>query len=317
MQTYKSFLYERFSYAILISLIGICISLYADAKVDSINSIEMKIAIDIIKTLSIAIFVAGIFSWISSSQKFLDRIVAILKEILIDKKFLAGLDEKKKKEAMKLLFRSGESVELVPNIDEYYDSYIEHIIKVAHENVRTNYFVDTKVRFDKEKGRVVCEKYHRYRMYRKEKGLYDDITIGISQVDLECDLSKIRISGINNVLEEIAAPAFEEKIQDGEKMKIATIKMNKYGAEKYLNIEFYSTEVGYDHWYTAAIELIKPTNGLTYIVKCEDDLVVKHYDTFSRGANFTIIKSENEIQFIADHWINPGSGISVVVGKKQ
>jgi len=73
------------------------------------------------------------------------------------------------------------------------------------------------------------------------------------------------------------------------------------------------SEVGYDHWYTAAIA----TNGLTYIVKCEDDLVVKHYDTFSRGANFTIIKSENEIQFIADHWINPGSGKSVVVGKRQ
>lgn len=317
MKTYRSFLYQRFSYAILISLIGICLSLYVDAKYGHVGSIEIKIAIDIIRTLSIAIFVAGIFSWISSSQKFLDRIIAILKEILIDKKFLAGLDEKKKKEAMKLLFRSGESVELVPNIDEYYDFYIDHIKKVADENVRTNYLVETKVRFDKEKGRVVCEKYHRYRMYRNEKGFYDNFTIGFSPINLEFSLSKIIISGANDFLEEIEAPAFEEKDLDGEKMKIATIKMKKFEAEKYLNIEFTSTEVGYDHWYTAAIELIKPTNGLTYNVTSEDGLVVKNIDTFSQGANFKIIQKEKSAQIYADHWINPGSGISVVVGKKQ
>lgn len=214
MKAYKSFLYQSCSYAIFISIIGICLSLYFDAKFSHDSSNEIKIAIDIIKTLSIAVFVAGIFSWISSSQKFIDRIVEILKQILIDKKFLAGLDEKKKKEAMKLLFRSGESLELVPNIDEYYDFYIDHIIKVANENVRTNYYVDTKVRYDKEKGRVVCEKYHRYRMYRNENGFYDDFTIGISQVDLECGLSRIRIGGINHVIEEIEAPAFEEKNQN-------------------------------------------------------------------------------------------------------
>ena len=317
MKAYKSFLYQSCSYAIFISIIGICLSLYFDAKFSHDSSNEIKIAIDIIKTLSIAVFVAGIFSWISSSQKFIDRIVEILKQILIDKKFLAGLDEKKKKEAMKLLFRSGESVELVPNIDEYYDFYIDHIIKVANENVRTNYYVDTKVRYDKEKGRVVCEKYHRYRMYRNENGFYDDFTIGISQVDLECGLSRIRIGGINHVIEEIEAPAFEEKNQNGEKMKIATIKMKKFETERYLNIEFTSIEVGYDHWYTAAIELIRPTNGLTYSVTCEDDLVVKHIDTFSQGANFTIIQKEKTAKIYADHWINPGSGISVVVGIKQ
>ena len=317
MKTYKSFLYQNFLYAILISIIGICFSLYVDAKYGYVGSIEIKIAIDIIRTLSIAIFVAGIFSWISSSQRFLDRIVAILKEILIDKKFLASLDEKKKKEAMKLLFRSDELVELVPNIDEYYDFYIDHIKKVADENVRTNYLVETKVRYDKEKGRVVCEKLHRYRMYRNEKGFYDNFTIGFSPINLEFSLSKIKISGANDFLEDIEAPAFEEKDLDGEKMKIATIKMKKFEAEKFLNIEFTSTEVGYDHWYTAAIELIKPTNGLTYNVTCEDGLVVKNIDTFSQGANFRIIQEEKSAQIYADHWINPGSGISVVVGKKQ
>lgn len=32
MKTYKLFLYQRFSYAILISLIDICLSLFADVK---------------------------------------------------------------------------------------------------------------------------------------------------------------------------------------------------------------------------------------------------------------------------------------------
>lgn len=317
MKTYKSFLYQRFSYAILISIIGICISLYVDAKYSGICPIEIKTVIDIIRTLSIAVFVAGIFSWISSSQKFIERIVEILEQILINKKFLSGLDEKKKKEAMKSLFRSDESVELAPNIDEYYDFYIDHIIKVAHENVRTNYYVNTTVRYDKETGRVICEKYHRYRMYRNEKGFYDDFTIGFSPIDLGCGLSKIKIGGSHDLTEEIEAPMFEEKDQDGEKMKVATIKMKRYESEKYLNIEFTSTEVGYDHWYVAAIQLVKPTNGLIYTVKCEDDLIVKYIDTFSQGATFNIQREEKVVNIIADHWINPGSGISVVVGKKQ
>ena len=289
----------------------------ADAKYGSICPIEIKTVFDIIRTLSIAVFVAGIFSWISSSQKFIDRIVEILKQIMIDKKFLAGLDEKKKKGAIKLLFRSDESVELVPNIDEYYDFYIGHIIKVAHENVRTNYFVNTTVRFDKKIGRVICEKYHRYRMYRNEKGFYDDITIGFSPIELGCDLSKIIISGTNGLLEQIEAPMFEIKDRDGEKMKIATIKMKKFEAEKYLNIEFTSIEVGYDHWCVAAIQLVKPTNGLIYKITCEDDLIIKYIDTFSQGATFDIQRAEKVVSIFADHWINPGSGISVVVGKKQ
>ena len=317
MKAYKSFLYQRFSFAILMSIIGICISLYADAKYGSICPIEIKTVFDIIRTLSIAVFVAGIFSWISSSQKFIDRIVEILKQIMIDKKFLAGLDEKKKKGAIKLLFRSDESVELVPNIDEYYDFYIDHIIKVAHENVRTNYFVNTTVRFDKKIGRVICEKYHRYRMYRNEKGFYDDITIGFSPIELGCDLSKIIISGTNGLLEQIEAPMFEIKDRDGEKMKIATIKMKKFETEKYLNIEFTSIEVGYDHWCVAAIQLVKPTNGLIYKITCEDDLIIKYIDTFSQGATFDIQRAEKVVSIFADHWINPGSGISVVVGKKQ
>ena len=235
----------------------------------------------------------------------------------MDNDYLMGLDDKKKMEIMKALFRSDDSVEVVPNIEEYYDFYIAHCIKVAHENVRTNYSVTAKIKYDTKEGLVVCEKRHRYKLFRNEKGSYEDIKIGVAPFDIEFGLSDVRISNANDILAEIKSPKFSEVVIDGEKMKIATIEMDKFNKERFLNINFVTYEVGFDHWYTASIQLAQPTYGLTYLISCEDDIVVKTIDTFSQGASFDIKQEEKEAIVIANQWINPGSGICVVVGKKQ
>lgn len=316
MNKTKAFLLQFFTKDILISIIGILISLYVEVKYGCNFTIEIKVLVDFVRMLCLAVLVAGLFSWITSSQRFLDRIRSILKDILIDRKFLASLEDKQKVETMKLLFRSDKSVEVVPNIDEYYNFYIAHIIRVANENVRTDYIVDTRIWYDAEKNKVICEKHHRYRMHRNEKGSYDDIVIGVCPSDIDFELSNVIISDDNRILEEIKNPELSEKIIEGEKAKLATIKVSRFQSEKFLNIDYVNREVGYDHWYTASIQLLQPTYGLTYWIKCDDDIVVKSIDTFSQGASFTIQQNGNEANISSNQWINPGAGICVIVGKK-
>ena len=315
MNKFKLFLIQFFSSLIFLSIIGIIISIYIEEKYNDC-SLMLKVCVDVIRTISIAVLVAGIFSWISSSQKFLEKIQVILKKLLVDKEYLQGLDDKRKLEVMKALFRSDDSIEVVPNIDEYYNFYIAHCIKIANENVRTNYSVNAKIRHDSKRGLVVCEKRHRYKLFRNEKGFYEDIKIGVAPSDIEFGLSDVKVSNANDVLDEIKSPVFSEVVIDGEKMKIATIKMDKFYKERFLHIDFITCEVGFDHWYTASIQLAQPTYGLTYLISCEDDIVVKTIDTFSQGASFDIKQEEKGATIIANQWINPGSGICVVVGKK-
>lgn len=316
MNKFRVFLVQYFIKVILLSIIGLLISLYVETKYAGDMAIEIKVLVDFVRMLCLAVLVAGLFSWITSSLRYLNRIQSILKEILIDRKFLASLDEKQKVETMKLLFRSDKSLEVVPNIDEYYNFYIAHIIRVANENVRTDYIVDTKIWYDQERNKVICEKHHRYKMHRNEKGSYDDIIIGVCPSDIDFELSNVIISDDNRTLEEIKNPELSEKVIEGEKAKIATIKVSRFQSEKFLNIEYVNREVGYDHWYTAAIQLLQPTYGLTYWIKCDDDIVVKSIDTFSQGASFTIQQNEKEATIISNQWINPGAGVCVIVGKK-
>lgn len=315
MKKYKSFLFQYFTPAILISIIGILVSLYIEEIYDNSFPKWINFLVDFIKAISIAVLVAGLFSWITSTERFIKRIQSILESILIDMKFLADFDDKKKKKIMKSLFRSNESLEVVPNIDEYYNFYIEHILRVAHETVRTNYIVDTKIWYDPQINKVVCEKRHRYRIYRNEKGTYDDITIGVIPSDIYFELSNVTISNDNRILEEIEKPEIVEMDWEGETAKIATIKLSKYQDEKVLNIDYVNREYGFDHWYTAAIQILKPTYGLTYRISCKDDLTIKAIDTFSQGACFTIKQNGNEATITSNQWLNPGAGVSVIVGK--
>ncbi len=318
MNGFKRFLLQYFTNIVCLGLIGVLVSLYVNEKYGSLCSTEVKTALEFIKAVSLAVIVAGIFSWITSSQRFLNRIQDLLRDIVIDKKFLTSLDDKQKREMMKLIYRSDKSIVVVPNIDEYYDFYIAHCIKVAQENVRTNYLVDTLVWYDAKKDKVICKKHHRYKMYRNEKGFYEDIKIGVCPADIEFSVSDFKISNLNDiVLKKIENLQLSEMFIEGEKMKMATINVNAYKAEKFLNIEFVSIETGYDHWYTAAIQLSQPTYGLTYRVDCRDDIVVKAVDSFSQGASFDIERHEKDVVIHSNQWINPGSGINVVVAKKD
>lgn len=315
MKKYKSFLFQYFTPAILISIIGILISIYVeDVKGDSIPK-WVKYVVEFIKAISVAILVAGVFSWITSTEKFIKRIQSILESILIDMKFLTDFDDKKKKQIMKSLFRSNTSLEVVPNIDEYYNFYIEHILRVAHETVRTNYIVDTKIWYDSHINKVACKKRHRYRIYRNEKGAYDDITIGVIPSYIPFELRDVIISNDNGILEVIKKPEILEKDWDGETAKIATIKLSQYQVEKVLNIDYVNIEYGFDHWYTAAIQILKPTYGLTYRISCKNGVMVKAIDTFSQDVRFDIKHSENEAIITANQWLNPGAGVSVIVAK--
>lgn len=317
MKNYKSFLFQYFTPAILISVIGILISLYVEDNNGDNLPKGVKYAMDFIKAISIAVLVAGIFSWISSTERFIKRVQLILESILIDMRFLADFDDKKKKQIMKSLFRSNASLEVVPNIDEYYNFYIEHILRVAHETVRTNYIVDTRIWYDPQINKVVCEKRHRYRIYRNEKGAYDDITIGVIPADIPFELCGVIISNDNRILEEINKPEVIEKDWDGEMAKIATIKLSQYQTEKVLNVDYVNIEYGFDHWYTAAIQVLKPTYGLTYKISCEIGMLVKAIDTFSQDVRFDIKRNGNDAIITANQWLNPGAGVSVIVAKED
>jgi hypothetical protein len=126
----------------------------------------VKLLIETFSTIGISLLIASFFSYTTSTKEFIDNITQYLKDIVIDKTFLANLDEISKKQALSSLIKpSNQDKQVYSHIENYYDKFIQEVFDVTKKNIRTEYVVNSEVLYDVDKKRLFCRNKIRYRLY--------------------------------------------------------------------------------------------------------------------------------------------------------
>ena len=94
----------------VIGFITILISIIIDLSIN--DCIIKMIIVNLSNTIGIALLIGSIFDFSKNSNDFMDFVSSILKDIIVSKNFLKGLEDKEKKKALEMVLTpSGNQLE--------------------------------------------------------------------------------------------------------------------------------------------------------------------------------------------------------------
>lgn len=277
----------------------------------------LAIAIKAVEGIGLSVLIASIFSFASGTTEFINKIRELLEDIVLHRNFLGNIDPDRKKDAIKTLIQpSSAEKNKYPNIINYYDHFINTILKVSTKNVRSNYQVNSRAFFDSEKKKIAVEGTYSYRLYPAMDG-YNDITVGFHEDESGSSYcSYVKITDPNGELLSVTLPELEVIDVGGDKNKVATISIKDFGNNKnHLDVELCVTEYGQNHWALEQFKALQPTDGFRFSMRCDGGIQVQEHAIFVVGAKFYVNISEDKkcISVNCNQWINEGSGLCVLV----
>jgi len=251
----------------------------------------------LLETIGIAIFIASLFSFTFESVSFQDKMQNIVEKIVLKRAFLSDLPRERKKEALHNLLKPSErEMEKYSNIEDFYNSYIDEVLNVSQRNVRSNYNINIKAKFDTEKDCVYTDGIYSYRLYPSEKE-YTDIIIGFLKDDTHSSVDVI-INLPNGERKHFKYDEIKETFKFNEIAKIANIEVNEFcNLFNHVDVELRVKEYGHNHWMNVFFKAEQATDGFKMSVTCDDDLTIKTNILFDVGHNYHVDKNDldNEI----------------------
>lgn len=270
-----------------------------------------------IETIGMAIFVASLFSFTFESVSFQNRMQDIVEKIVLKRTFLNNLSRDKKKEALHSLLKPTDAeIEKYSNIEDFYEYFVKEVLDVSQRNVRSNYSINIRAKYDVESSSVYTDGIYSYRLYPSENG-YSDILVGFLKDDEKSSVDAI-INLPNGKREKYSYNDLKEKFKTTEVYKTTNIKVNDFCSEfNHVDVELRVKEYGHNHWLNVFFKAEQATDGFKFTLYCEEDITIKTYNLFDVGHNYHVDISEDkqEIHIACHQWINEGSGISLIVSK--
>ncbi|MGD9788528.1 MAG: hypothetical protein AB7U30_11335 [Sulfuricellaceae bacterium] len=275
----------------------------------------ISIFINLIVSIGIAIVVASIFTYVSGTSEFIEKIKALLQDIVVSRDFLCNIDTESKREALSSLIKpSTEEKRIYSNIEDYLNTYINQIMEVTNKCVRSNYTVNARAYFDRKAKKVRVDSNISYRLYPTKDG-YSDIKVGFLEAEEESTCKQVVVNTPHGDREVHDNLEFKPTEIDAGKARLATVDLSKHAKNcTHLDISLDMTECGSDHWIMLSFSALMPTDGFRHTLRCEDGLVINKFQTFIYGAKFYVDQpSDIEIITSSNEWVNEGTGLSILV----
>ncbi|MFX4266822.1 hypothetical protein ACOL29_04070 [Aliarcobacter butzleri] len=299
-----------------IGLLLIILSMYLSSLVEHK---DLLLILKIIETVGIAIFVAGLFSFTFETVSFQSKMQDIVEKIVLKRAFLSELPIDKKKESLHNLLKPTESeIEKYSNIEDFYNSYIEEILKVSQRNVRSNYNINIKVKYDIDKKKVFSEGLYSYRLYPSNSG-YTDIIVGFLKEDSQSSVDVI-LNMPDGKRKTFSFDELKERFKETELTKETRIKVNDLCKDfHHVDVELRVKEYGFNHWMNVFFKAEQATDGFKMTIMSDGDLTIKSkVIVFDVGHNYHVdYTSDNEVHVSCHQWLNEGSGVSLIVSKPE
>lgn len=299
-----------------LGLIFIITSLYI---VEITNHEYLKFFAKLIETIGMAIFIASLFSFTFESVSFQNKMQSIVEKIVLKRAFLSDLPRERKKEALHNLLKPSEKeIEKYLNIEDFYNSYIDEVLNVSQRNVRSNYNINIKAKFDTDKKCVYSDGIYSYRLYPSERG-YTDILVGFLKDD-EYSTVDIIVHLPDGERKNFSYDEIKTNFKLNEIARIVNVEINEFCNKfNHVDVELRVKEYGYNHWMNVFFKAEQATDGFKMSVTCDDNLTIKTNILFDVGHNYHVDKNDlnNEIHISCHQWINEGSGVAMIISKPE
>lgn len=299
----------------VIGFITILISIIIDLSIN--DCIIKMIIVNLLNTIGIALLIGSIFDFSKNSNDFMDFVSSILKDIIVSKNFLKGLEDKEKKKALEMVLTpSGNQLEQCSDIQMYFQRKIDETMEIFHTNFKTNLVVNAEIR--KLDGIVQTFVTLTYRVYKIEDKYFPLITTFEKE---DCNVEKSYIispEGVKEISEKDITPTDED---------ISPINVKTYSYEipeelykyPYLTIKKTVIEKGYNHWTNFHWNTLTPTDGITFTLKCYDGLHIKEYFIFDSEEFYNVTEADDKtsIDIISTLWLDKHSGFVFTVSDTE
>ncbi|NOU36513.1 MAG: hypothetical protein HOO88_07065 [Kiritimatiellaceae bacterium] len=311
--TDKKWLGKLFTNYFWFGLILVLLSCTLQAELKSPHYL-IEAVILFMQMIGLTIIVAVLFTFTTGTSEFLDKITALLKNIVIDRNFLANIDADSKRNALVALIKPSESErQRYADIGRYYDVFVKHTLNITKKSVRSDYRLDARAFIDKEK--IVCvEQRLSYRLHPTIEG-FTDVQMRLDDKTLGSDFKWVRVSDPQGkvILDKLPQP--EQCEHRGNPTLISTIPLRELGkGSDHLIVQWCIVERGHDHWIHLTFQAREPTDGFEYFLQCEDDLHICALQTFVHGADFKVYREgTRRIEISCHEWFNEGTGLALVV----
>jgi hypothetical protein len=328
-----TFLFALFLGTVLI-LISIILNDILDSDIiPSKFNIYIDIVVNLVKNFGIAIIIAYIFSFVSSTQTFMNFIRDRLISIIITKDFLGKVSNDERREMTKKILNYTEEP-VYSGINDYFNKHISQSLSLFETHFRSAYQVNAIAKLDINKKVVRVDAELRYRMY-KVSGNFEKLNIGFEDETVEDQPIIIytpdgKMKTINTKLiskEDIknTKTGFETNFQnDASLVKESFAILDKKLKQEleqydYLDVVNRFTEFGNDHWHLFTLRITKPCDKLSIYLSCDDELVIKKYIPFGELNSFNInCRDENKIiDIFCNEWIEAGLGVAILIANKK
>lgn len=290
----------------IIGLITILFSIIFDLKLED-DFLGLTI-VNVLNTIGVALLIGSIFDFSKNSNDFMDFVSSILKDIIVSKNFLKGLEDKEKKKALEMVLTpSGNQLEQCSDIQMYFQKKIDDTMEIFHTNFKTNLVMSAEARKENHIVQVTITLI--YRVYKIEDKYFPLITTFERD---GCNVDKSFIiypDGIKEVTENDITP---------ENIEVSPTNVKTYSYEipeelykyPYLTIKKIVIEKGYDHWTNFHWNTLTPTDGITFSLKCYDGLHIQEYFIFDSEDCYNVTESEDKcsIDIISTLWLDKRSG---------
>ena len=299
----------------VIGFITILISIIIDLSIN--DCIIKMIIVNLSNTIGIALLIGSIFDFSKNSNDFMDFVSSILKDIIVSKNFLKGLEDKEKKKALEMVLTpSGNQLEQCSDIQMYFQRKIDETMEIFHTNFKTNLVVNAEIR--KLDGIVQTFITLTYRVYKIEDKYFPLITTFEKE---DCNVEKSYIISPEGVKE------ISEKDITSTDEDISPINVKTYSYEipeelykyPYLTIKKTVIEKGYNHWTNFHWNTLTPTDGITFTLKCYDELHIKEYFIFDSEEFYNVTEADDKtsIDIISTLWLDKHSGFVFTVSDTE
>lgn len=299
----------------VIGFITILISVIIDLSIN--DCIIKMIIVNLSNTIGIALLIGSIFDFSKNSNDFMDFVSSILKDIIVSKNFLKGLEDKEKKKALEMVLTpSGNQLEQCSDIQMYFQRKIDETMEIFHTNFKTNLVVNAEIR--KLDGIVQTFVTLTYRVYKIEDKYFPLITTFEKE---DCNVEKSYIISpewVKEISEKDITPTDED---------ISPINVKTYSYEipeelykyPYLTIKKTVIEKGYNHWTNFHWNTLTPTDGITFTLKCYDGLHIKEYFIFDSEEFYNVTEADDKtsIDIISTLWLDKHSGFVFTVSDTE
>ena len=271
-----------------------------------------------LSTVGIALAIGSIFDFSKNSQDFMDFVSNILKDIIVSKNFLNGLEDREKKKALEMVLTpSGNQLEQCSDIEMYFQKKINESMEIFHTNFKTNLTVNVDVR---KKENIVCVYVVlTYRVYKIEDKYFPLITTFERD---GCSVEKSSIiypGGIKEIT--------EQDVTNNNDENVSPINMKTYSYEipkelyqyPYLTIRKEVVEKGYDHWTNFHWNTLTPADGITFNLNCHDNLHIQEYFIFDDEKSYVVTEDEGKtkMNIISTSWLDKNSGFVFTISDTE